>query len=93
MTKTQTGTTWGYSLEPGTVYARLDDALSAASCLSVNGPATVYGTTEGPDVSPESEEAYRVSVKGCVRPDGSRWDVPPAPYAPIYTITHAAGAR
>lgn len=77
-----------YSLEPGTVYHDLDEAMHAASCMSSQHQdgATVYGTTSGPDLAEPDGEAYRIAVK-CVRRDGSTWAVPPAPYRPIYTIT------
>lgn len=83
-----TSPTGQHALEPGAIYPHLDDALWAASCLAHLHPdgATIYGTTEGPDVRPESGEAYRVAV-ACVRGDGSTWAVPDRPYTPIYTLT------
>ncbi len=75
------------NLEPGTVYSNLDDAVTAACCLSGLHPegATVYCTTEGPDVSPNTGEAYCVSTKAVQR-GGATWPVPGAPYAGVYTI-------
>ncbi|MCR4339543.1 MAG: hypothetical protein NUW01_06615 [Gemmatimonadaceae bacterium] len=77
-----------YTLEPGTIYAHLDDAVHAATCLCGlhRDGCTVYGTTQGPDVSPESGEAYRLACR-CTRTDGSTWAVPSLPYEPVYTIT------
>lgn len=75
-------------LSPGFIYSSIDDALHAASCLCNlhRDGATVYGTTEGPDIDPDTEEAYQVACAS-VRADGSTWPAPPAPYRPIYTIT------
>jgi hypothetical protein len=85
------------SLEPGTIYSNLDDAMRAASCLCglhANG-ATVYGTTDGLETaragaaSLDSGEAYVVAVGIMDRITGKGWPVPPSPYEPIYTITKA----
>lgn len=82
------------SLEPGTVYAHLDDAVRAATCLCGlhEDGATVYGTADGKltaqlsEACLESGEAYVVVTKAVQR-GGKTWDVPEAPYEPIYTIT------
>ncbi len=75
------------SLEPGTVYTNLDDAVHAACCLSGLHPggATVHCTTTGPDVSQKGGEAYRVSTQA-VQDGGATWDWPAAPYEPVYNI-------
>jgi len=92
MKKTQTASN---SLASGTVYARLDDALRAASCLcglAANG-ATIYGTTDGLETARHGAdclatgEAYMVAVATM----DSAWPVPPSPFEPIYTITRKAG--
>ena len=72
---------------PNTIYATMDEAVSAACCLSSQHPkgATVYGTTV--DVLFDSGEAYIVAVDISQRGTGATWDVPSAPYEPIYTIT------
>ena len=82
------------SLEPGTIYADIDDAVHAACCLAYlhKDGATVYGTTDGIETAQagpaclESGEAYIVSTKAVQR-GGATWDVPNAPYEAIYTIT------
>jgi hypothetical protein len=77
-------------LSPGTIYAHLDDALTAASCLCGldDKGATIYGTTERALACAESGEAYIVAVD-VTQVGGKGWTVPPAPYRPIYTITRA----
>lgn len=81
-------------LEPGHVYDRLEEAVTAATCLCHLHPAgaTVYGTTDLREALTISGEAYIVATKA-VQVGGARWAVPAAPYEPIYTITKAKGAR
>ena len=76
------------SLEPGTIYAHLDDAVTAACCLCGlhKDGATVWGTTDTEHADTESGEAYIVATKA-VQPRGTTWPDPPAPYEPVYTIT------
>ena len=74
---------------PNAIYATMDEAVNAACCLSSQHPngATVYCTTEG--VLFDSGEAYIVAVGITQRGTGATWDIPSAPYEPVYTITRA----
>ena len=77
------------SLEPGTVYAHLDDAVWAACCLCALHPdgATVWGTTDAKHADKSSGEAYIVATKAVQR-GGAAWSAPTDPaWSPVYTIT------
>lgn len=84
------------SLSAGTIYANLDDAIRAATCLCGlhEDGATIYGTADGKLTAQlsaeclESGEAYVVVV-----PDGEWSLIPETPYEPIYTITKPKVAR
>lgn len=80
----------GYTLDPGTVYSKLDDAMLAASCLCGLHPegSTIYVTTDLQHADPSTGEAYVIANR-CNRSDGSTWPVPNAPFYPVYTITKA----
>ena len=81
------------TLEPGTIYATFDQAIAAAACLCGLHPdgATVYSTTDelvtaaASDACLSSGEAYIVAT-AAVQRGGATWDIPPAPYVPVYTI-------
>lgn len=87
-------------LEPGTIYAHIDEAVHAATCLCALHPkgATVYGTANGVETARAgldcftSGEAYIVAI-AAKNSKGETWAKPGAPYEPIYTITKPKGAR
>jgi hypothetical protein len=77
------------TIEPGTIYAHLDDALTAASCLCHLAPAgaTIYGTTDPALADPASGEAYVIAID-VVQRGGAAWSVPTGgQWEPVYTLT------
>lgn len=81
------------TLDPGTVYPTIDEAMRAASCLCGLDPAgaTIWGATTGPDIDPATGEAYVISLDHSTqRRTGATWPAPGPDtpwYQPIYTIT------